>query len=48
MGDREIREKRVKKGCGGWEKDLDVDRETENLSMARLGEKPVTLRDGGK
>jgi hypothetical protein len=30
------------------EKDLDVDRETENLSMGRLGEKPVTLRDGGK
>ena len=29
-------------------KDLDVDRETEDLSMARLGEKPVTLRDGGK
>ena len=48
MGDGEIREKRVKKGCGGWEKDLDVDRETENLSMGRLGEKPVTLRDGGK
>ena len=37
MGDGEIREKRVKKGCGGWEKDLDVDRETGNLSMAGWG-----------
>ena len=30
------------------QKVLDVDRKTENLSMARLAEKPVTLGDGGK
>ena len=39
----------MKKGVEGGKKFLSVSREADNLNMARLGEKPVTLGSiGGK